>query len=124
MAEEMRLALRTANPQPKEGTRIAIQPLHPSYFAALNGRQRRQLYNWLLTAFRKEVLGNYRLVSRDVLEAIAREIESSGESDWFEQFRQVLREAHDTPVTIQCASAPRGARGSSRTYSRDAAFIG
>ena len=104
-AADLLRSLRSSERRDDAGKRIALQPLEPKDFTSLDRRQRQQVYEWVRRAFDKVALGFYELVDTASLVEIAELIESSGASDWWEQYQQVLENAQ-ARINIVCKGTP------------------
>ena len=100
-AESLRRSLRSSHRRPTTGTRLGLRPLDPRDFSMLNGRQRRQVYEWLLDALDRTLLDSYTLVDPARLVAISRALEDTGDSDWMERYLEVLKNA-SARISILC----------------------
>ena len=89
------------------GRVMAMQPLRPRHFEALNRRQRRQLDGWLRRAFDETALGSFTLIDMESMRDISDMIEDSGATReaWWERYRKVLEGAR-VRVNIVCKSIP------------------
>ena len=96
--------MRTHDRRDEAGSLVALQPLYPSVFSMLTARQRRQLYEWLLRAFREAALDYYSLVDRERLRDISRVLEETGAADWDERYRAVLDNT-STRINIICTGS-------------------
>ena len=77
-AREMLRSLRTNDRRKKAGNLVALQPLDPGTFSMLDARQRRQIYERLLTAFTGEVHDFYSVVDVSRLPDFAKIQEEAG----------------------------------------------
>ena len=85
--------------------RVALQPLEPKDFVALNNRERRRLHELLVASLRSEIRGSYELVDPGRFTDIARILETRGESDWFARYQELFREA-GAQLNITCRAGP------------------
>ena len=96
--------------------RVALQPLDPKDFVALDERERRRLHELLMASLRSEIRRSYVLVDPGRFTDIARILEARGESDWFARYQELFREA-DAQIYITCreSASSRGKFGVSCT---------
>ena len=126
-AEELRVSLRSSHLRTKTGTGLGLRPLDPQAFAMLNGRQRRQVYEWLLNALGRTMLDSYHLADHASLTALARELEDKGDPNWLDRYLEILRN-DSTRISIECTGTPGettiGLSCSARDIQRDGASLG
>ena len=87
--------------------RVALQPLDPKEFVALDKRERRRLYDVLVGSLRSEIRGSYDLADPSQFAAIARILEGRGDLDWFERYMELFRKA-EAHINIECTASPSG----------------
>ena len=126
-AEDLRVSLRSSYLRTKTGTGLGLRPLDPQAFAMLNGRQRRQVYEWLLNALGRTMLDSYHLAGQARLTALARELEDKGDPNWLDDYLEILRN-DSTRISIECTGMPGettiGLSCSARDIQRDGASLG
>ena len=85
--------------------RVALQPLDPKEFVALDKRERRRLHDLLVGSLRSEIRGSYDLADPSNFAAIARILEGRGESDWLDRYMELFRKA-EAQINITCTASP------------------
>ena len=85
--------------------RVALQPLDPKDFVALDKRERRRLHDLLVGSLRSEIRANYDLADPSNFAAIARILEGRGDPRWFDEYMELFRTAK-AQINISCTASP------------------
>ena len=85
--------------------RMALQPLDPGEFVALDKRERRRLHDLLVGSLESEIKGSYDLVDPSNFTAIARILEGRLDPDWFDRYMELFRKA-EAQINIECTASP------------------